>query len=176
MLAGSMSHRTLLLLLSGMLVLVAARTAVAVDHDGKILFNRDIRPFLADTCFKCHGPDSAARKADLRLDSLAGATTALEDLGDGRGALVPGHPEQSEAVRRIMTDDPEDHMPPLKSGLTLTAAQIELFKKWVAQGAVYQPHWSLIRPVAATQPDVKQTDWPRNPIDRFILARLEREH
>src|SRR5437763_10655291 len=124
-----MSHRTLLLLLSGMLVLVAARTAVAVDHDGKILFNRDIRPFLSDTCFKCHGPDSAARKADLRLDSLAGATA---DLGGGYGAIVPGHPDQSEAFRRITSDDPQDKMPPPKSGIVFSPQQVKTIEKWIA--------------------------------------------
>src|SRR5947208_6315030 len=97
------------------ILLILARAAVAAaatTAPQKILFNRDIRPFLSDTCFKCHGQDSAARKADLRLDNLQGATA---DLGEGRGAIVPGHPDQSEAVRRISTDDPEDKMPPPKS-------------------------------------------------------------
>ena len=92
----------------------------------RIQFNRDVRPILSDTCFKCHGPDSVARKADLRLDSLAGATA---DLGGGYGAIVPGHPDQSEAFRRISSDDPEDKMPPPKSGMVLSPDQVKTIEK-----------------------------------------------
>jgi hypothetical protein len=141
----------------------------------KIRFNRDVRPILSDTCFKCHGFDPAARKVDLRLDTRDGA---LHDLGGGSGAIVPGKPDESEAYRRMTADDPDDHMPPAASGLTLTRQQIEILRRWIAQGAEYEAHWSLIAP---TQPNVPETRalkggaWPRNTIDQFVLARLERE-
>ncbi len=154
------------------LVASLAGRAFATEKIGKINFNRDVRPILSDTCFKCHGPDSAARKADLRLDSLAGATA---DLGGGYGAIVPGHADQSEAFRRIISDDPEDKMPPPKSGMVLTPEQVKTIQRWIEQGAVYQPHWSLIKPVEPEVPGVNDRAWPRNPIDNFILARVEQD-
>ncbi len=157
-----------LLLLSPQ-VLFAANSSATTQ---KVIFNRDVRPILSDTCFKCHGFDANKRKADLRLDSLKGATS---DLGGGYGAIVPRHPELSEGYRRISSDDPEEKMPPAASGLTLTKQQIETLRQWIAQGAEYQPHWSLIKPVAAPLPAVKLKAWPRNSIDHFILARLEQE-
>src|SRR5215208_3057736 len=93
-------------------VFLCASSAAAADE--KIVFNRDIRPILSDTCFKCHGPDAAKRKADLRLDSRAGA---MVDLGGGQGAIVPGKPDESEAFRRLSSDDIEEKMPPPDSGL-----------------------------------------------------------
>src|SRR5687767_13725220 len=135
-------------------------------------FNRDIRPILSDTCFKCHGFDPNARKADLRLDTRDGA---LADLGGGHGAIVPGKPDESEAVRRVSSDDIEEKMPPPDWGLVLTAKQVEVFKKWIEQGAEYQPHWSLIVPAETKPPVVNDRAWPKNPIDPFILARLEKD-
>src|SRR5688572_9995695 len=119
---------------AGHLLLFAAATllpcavAVAAAPDGKVNFNRDVRPFLSDTCFKCHGFDANQRKADLRLDTRAGA---MADLGGGHGAIVPGKPDESEAFRRVSSDDIEEKMPPPDSGLTLTPRQVELFKKWI---------------------------------------------
>jgi hypothetical protein len=153
----------------------AETTVAAVAPAGaaeKVIFNRDIRPILSDTCFKCHGFDANKRQADLRLDSLEGATA---DLGGGQGAIVPGKPDESEAFRRLTSDDPEEKMPPPKSGMALTAAQVELIKRWIAQGAVYQKHWSLIAPGVVDVPPVNGRAWPRNPIDQFILARIEGE-
>ncbi|HEX8520624.1 MAG TPA: DUF1553 domain-containing protein [Tepidisphaeraceae bacterium] len=138
-----------------------------------VSFNRDVRPILSDTCFKCHGFDASKRKADLRLDSLEGAT---KDLGSGAGAIVPHHPEESEGYRRLISDDPEEKMPPPASGLTVTKEQQELIKQWIAQGAQYEAHWSLVKPVAPRVPQVQQKDWPQNPIDNFILAKLEQEN
>jgi hypothetical protein len=152
---------------------LCATVSAASAADDKIVFNRDIRPILSDTCFKCHGPDANKRKADLRLDSRAGA---MADLGGGQGAIVPGKPDESEAFRRLTSDDIEDKMPPPDSGLTLTPQQVELFRKWIAQGAEYQAHWSLISPSPDIKPPaVKETAWARNPIDDFVLARLEKE-
>jgi hypothetical protein len=136
-----------------------------------IEFNRDIRPILSDTCFHCHGPDKARRKADLRLDLEDSAKARLED----HFAIVPGQPDKSELVHRITTTDPDDRMPPADSGRQLTAPQVELLQRWIEQGAVWQPHWAFIAPKRPTLPAVKNSAWAKNEVDRFILARLERE-
>jgi len=135
-------------------------------------FNRDIRPILSEKCFVCHGPDAPNKRIRLRLDSEAGA---LADLGGGRRAIVPGHPEQSELVRRITAEDEMRRMPPTYSGSTLTGQEIELLKQWIKQGAQWQKHWSLIAPIKPELPQIKNRAWPRNEIDYFVLARLERE-
>jgi hypothetical protein len=131
----------------------------------KLQYNRDVRPILADNCFKCHGPDSAARKADLRLDQ--------RDAAMGMGAIVPGKPGESELARRIFSTSAEEQMPPPASHKKLTAAQKDVLKRWIAEGAEYQPHWSLIRPLRPELPKVKNAAWPRNAIDYFTLAQLE---
>lgn len=134
-------------------------------------FNRDIRPILSDNCFYCHGFDPKNRKADLRLDTPDGATAEH----DGSRAIVPGDPAHSELWARINSDDKDEVMPPPKAHKTVTAAQKETLKRWIEQGAKYQSHWSFIPVSAADAPAVKQADWPRNDIDRFVLARLENE-
>jgi len=156
---------------SGLTLIASALAAWAGPGGSGITYNRDIQPILSENCFSCHGTDSAARKAGLRLDHFETATNKLED---GAAAIVPGHPEQSEMVRRIFADD-DDHMPPAKVNKVLAPAQLALLKKWIAGGAVYEPHWSFLPPVKAPLPKVKNRTWPRNPIDDFILARLERE-
>ncbi|HSG69223.1 MAG TPA: DUF1549 domain-containing protein, partial [Planctomycetaceae bacterium] len=133
----------------------------------KLQYNRDIRPIFADTCFKCHGPDSAARQADLRVD--------LRDTAIDMGAIVPGKPDESAMIERIFSDDPDLLMPPPASHKKLTDKQKNLLKRWIAEGAEYQPHWSFIAPVKSELPKVKNEAWVRNPIDRFILKRLEQE-
>ncbi|MGV3722016.1 MAG: DUF1553 domain-containing protein, partial [Actinomycetota bacterium] len=134
---------------------------------GKLEYNRDIRPILADNCFACHGPDSAARKADLRLDRPADATAARE-----RGAaIVKGNPAASSLIKRILGDGPI--MPPAATKKHLTPQQIATLKAWVAQGANYQSHWSYIAPQRPALPAVKNQKWVRNPIDNFVLAKLE---
>jgi hypothetical protein len=130
-----------------------------------IEYNRDIRPILSDACFRCHGPDSAARQADLRLD--------VRDAAIETGAIAPGKPEESELVRRILSEDPDELMPPASSHKSLTQRQKELLQQWIAAGAEYQPHWSLIPPQRPPVPAVRNASWVRNPIDAFILARLE---
>src|SRR5260221_2820289 len=132
-------------------------------------FNRDVRPILSGNCFKCHGPDDKQRKAGLRLDSRQGAMAAL---ASGYRAVVPGNPAMSALVKRIFSTG-GDMMPPAFANKTMTAAQKESLKQWVAAGAEYRPHWPFVPPVQAPLPAVKQTSSPRNPIDRFILARLE---
>lgn len=138
---------------------------------GAIHYNRDIRPILSDNCFACHGPDSASRKAGLRLDRFEDAVASRK----GDRAIVPGKPEESSLVTRIVTTDEDDIMPPPKSHKKLTGAQIDLLKRWVAQGAPYELHWSFIPPERPPVPRVQNTKWVRNSIDQFVLARLEQE-
>ncbi|MFO0908076.1 MAG: DUF1553 domain-containing protein [Isosphaeraceae bacterium] len=130
-----------------------------------IEYNRDIRPILADNCFTCHGPDSAARKADLRIDK--------RDAAIDNGAIVPGKPDESTLVERLFTTNKKEVMPPPSTKKVLTPAQKDLLKRWIASGANYQPHWSLIPPVKPAPPAVKNEAWVRNPVDRFILSALE---
>ncbi len=134
-------------------------------------YNHDVRPILAENCFPCHGPDSAARKAGLRLDRFDGATAALKD---DTHAIVPGKADQSELIRRVTATD-DDVMPPAKTQKTLTAQEKQTLARWIADGAKYQPHWSFIPPVRGELPRVRNSRWVRNPIDAFILARLETE-
>ncbi len=138
----------------------------------KIEFNQQIRPILMENCFSCHGVDSASRKASLRLDLFAEATAPRKDA---KPAIVPGKPNESELVSRIMTTDEDDIMPPAKSHKVLTAEQRALLKEWIAQGATYQEHWSLIAPTRPQVPQVKNKGWAKTPIDTFVLARLEQK-
>ena len=154
-----------------LLLLASLAVAAGGSATGKVAYNRDIQPVLAENCFTCHGADSAARKAGLRLDHFETATNKLED---GAVAIVAGRPDKSEMIRRIFAED-DDHMPPAKVNKVLKPEQKELLKKWIAGGAIYEPHWSFIPPVKAPLPRVKNKKWIRNPIDNFILARLELE-
>jgi Protein of unknown function (DUF1549)/Planctomycete cytochrome C len=137
----------------------------------RVEFNRQIRPILSNRCFRCHGPDANHRKADLRLDTAEGAKA---DLGD-RHAVVPGNSNASELIARILSTDDAERMPPPDAGKPLDAEEISLLRRWIEQGADYQPHWSFTPPCRPPVPQVRLADWPRNDIDRFVLARLERE-
>jgi hypothetical protein len=137
-----------------------------------IAFNRDIRPILSENCFPCHGADSAARKANLRLDRFE---EAIAPRKDSKPAIVPGKPQASALVYRINASDPDDVMPPPKTHKVLTAQQKDLLQGWISAGAKYEPHWSLIPPTKVGSPEVHNRRWVRNPIDDFILARLEQE-
>ena len=134
-------------------------------------FNRDVRPILSDNCFHCHGPDAANRKGHRRLDTFEGATAERE----GIRALVPGRPDESEAWLRLTSPHDDERMPPAEAHKTVTTGQKETLRRWIAGGARYERHWAYkpLRPIAP--PAVKNESWVRNPIDRFILARLERE-
>ncbi len=135
-------------------------------------FNRDVVGILSANCFKCHGPDAANRKSGLRLDRREMATKPAES---GKTAIVPGKPEESELARRIASVDDEQRMPPPDSNKHLTDGQKQTLREWIAQGAEYKEHWSFASPKKTDPPAVKKTDWPKNEIDRFVLARLEAE-
>src|SRR5436190_8813560 len=155
-----------------LLMTVAVWTGAVWATEPKVDFNRDVRPILSDTCFTCHGPDDAKRKSGLRLDFKE---TAYKPAKSGKTAIVPGDVAHSELIRRITTADEDDRMPPADSGKQLSKEQIEILKKWVAQGAAYRGHWAFEAPVRSELPEVKDKSWPRNEIDRFILAKLEAE-
>ncbi len=156
-------------IMAGLLVAGLAGPAFA---DTKIDFNRDIRPIISNKCFACHGPDAKKVKGDLRLD-LRDRATRVGD--DGRGPVVPGKPEMSDLVRRIFAADKSKRMPPPSSNKTLTEAEKQTLKTWIAQGAEYKTHWAFAPLARPKLPSVKDTTWPRNAIDRFILARLAKE-
>ncbi|MFN4258760.1 MAG: PSD1 and planctomycete cytochrome C domain-containing protein [Gemmataceae bacterium] len=156
--------------LIGVVVYVTSSRADGPEPE-KIDFNTHIRPILSDNCFACHGPDEKTRKGKLRLDTDA---DFLADRG-GYKLLVANDVNQSELFRRIVTSNPREQMPPPKSGKQLTAEQIALLKRWIEQGAEYRKHWAFIPPKRPELPKVKNTTWPRNPLDYFILARLEQE-
>ncbi len=151
-------------------MLACARPAIAAEP---VAFNRDVRPILSDRCFACHGPDASHREAGLRLDLRLAAVTALES---GQTAIVAGHPEASELIRRVTTTEASDRMPPGDHQKPLTAAQVDVLKRWIAEGAVYEDHWSFTPVTRPAVPEVASPAWPAaHPVDRFIQARLARE-
>jgi hypothetical protein len=137
--------------------------------DRRVEYNRDVRPILSDNCFFCHGPDPKHREAKLRLDTREGA---IEDR-EGSIAVVPGKPDESELIDRITSDDKVMVMPPPKSHKTLTPAQKETLRRWIAEGAEYQPQWAYIPPKRHPVPALKDPALVRNPIDAFIQQALE---
>lgn len=149
-----------------LVTVVFPQPVTAVEPTGAnadaIVFNRDIRPILADNCFACHGPDKNSRKADLRLDQREAAVDS--------GVLIPGDPDGSVLWQRLISESPDEVMPPPRTNKHLTADQKDLLRRWIASGAEYQPHWSLI-PLPDTIP-VPTSDtlngWVRNPIDAFV--------
>jgi len=147
-------------------LLVAGLLGAAESAD-TVRFNRDIRPIMSDTCFHCHGFDPKSRKGGLRLDLRE---EALKAGKSGEIAIIPGKPEQSEIIKRIFSTDAEDVMPEKESHKTLTAAQKELFRRWVAQGAVYEPHWAYKPLETPAIPAIPAGG--KNPIDAFIGAKL----
>src|SRR5579872_2494270 len=130
---GAMLSTRAIAIVAGVLL---AFVQFAAADDKSPIFNRDIRPILSDKCFKCHGPDSAARKADLRLD--------IRDIAVKAEAIVPGKPDESLLVERVFSDDPQQVMPPPGSGKMLTANEKDKLRQWIAAGAEYQSHWSFI--------------------------------
>jgi hypothetical protein len=146
------------LLAAGALLLAALRS-----YAEPVVFNRDIRPILSDTCFHCHGPDKNARKAGLRLDIRE---EALKPAASGDIPIVPGKPESSEVAKRVLTDDTDELMPPPKAHKPLSPQQKELIRRWIAEGAVYQKHWSYEPPVKTPVPA------GRHGVDEMVQRRL----
>ena len=136
-----------------------------------VSYNFDIRPILSDKCFICHGPDGNKRQAGLRLDIAENAYKALEENPIAH-AIVPGDPFRSEVYMRITSEDSARRMPPVESNLSLTEREIKLIRKWIEQGAEYEPHWAFVPPVKQEIPEVENEHWPRNEIDHFILEKL----
>ena len=157
----------------GLALASAASPAARTGQAGAppVSFNRDIRPILSNNCFACHGPDATKRETEFHFDTKEGAFA--ED-----GIIVPGSAAGSMLVKRITNPDPEKRMPPPDSGHALTAKQIELLRRWIDEGAKWDTHWAYTAPVRPEPPSaerLRKDDWVRNPIDRFILARLEAE-
>jgi hypothetical protein len=142
--------------------------AAAIDY------NWHIRPILSDHCFRCHGPDPSSRKAGLRLDDRSAALAELPET-PGKHAIVPGDPAASELVRRIHAANVDERMPPESTHKALSAEQKALLERWITAGAEYRPHWAFIPPRRAAVPGPARADAARNDVDRFVLARLERE-
>ncbi|MBK6995237.1 MAG: DUF1553 domain-containing protein [Lewinellaceae bacterium] len=138
----------------------------------QISYNFHVRPILSDKCFVCHGPDKNQLKAGLRLDQAETAYAPLKET-KGRFAIVPGKPEESELMHRITSQVPEYQMPTPESHLgALSEREINILKKWIEQGAVYEKHWALLPPEKADLPQIKDKKWPQNEIDYFTLAKM----
>ncbi len=137
---------------------------------GEVRYNRDVRPILSNHCFKCHGPDQ--KKGGLDLQSRE---AALKDNKSGQPAIVPGKSAESELIRRVLGEGDGPRMPPKGKSELLTKAQVATLRAWIDQGAKYEEHWAYVKPATPPLPAVKNKAWPRNAIDHFVLARLERE-
>ncbi|WP_437207264.1 DUF1553 domain-containing protein [Planctomicrobium sp. SH664] len=161
-----------LILQQGLLLLALTKGTAAAERE--LDFSREIKPILSNACFQCHGPDAEDRQGGtngLRLDERE---AALEDLG-GYAAIRPGDPDASEIVRRMTSSDADLRMPPASSGKKVTPQETELIRKWIQQGAKYAGHWSYQPPVRPELPPVQNTEWGLNPVDAFVLLRLETE-
>ncbi len=148
-----------------------AQTSAATAKERPVDFDREIRPILSDNCFACHGPDEQARQAKLRLDTKEGM---FADRG-GYQVIVGGKSAASRLYLRVSSKDPGFRMPPVYSNRSLTPQQVELVRQWIDQGAQWRVHWAFVPPNRPATPQVKGQSWPRNPIDNFVLARLESE-
>ncbi|MCR9198038.1 MAG: DUF1553 domain-containing protein [Planctomycetaceae bacterium] len=162
---SSLTIRRVLLAAGGLITLSSLATPLVAQE--RLQFNRDVRPILAEHCFSCHGFDSASREADLRLD--------LRDAAVAAAAIVPHDVDGSEAIARVTADDPDVVMPPPEFKKPLSAEQVATLKRWIEEGAEYQKHWAFLAPQPPAVPDVTPASWPRNPIDHFVLRRLQQE-
>jgi hypothetical protein len=155
------------------IALASLAFAFAASRGAEVSFNRDVRPILSDACFQCHGPDEAERKSGLRLDLR---DAALKPAKSGSIAIVPGKPEESELLLRVRAHDADEKMPPPKSKKTIKPEQIELLRKWIAEGAEYQGHWAFLpvqKPAVPALPP--RGEIPVKAIDAFVSARLAKE-
>jgi hypothetical protein len=150
-----------------LVTVVAAQARAERQTDRRLSFNRDVRPILSNSCFACHGPDEGQRAADLRLDDRQ---SSVNDLA----VISPGEPESSEMIRRILSEDEAEAMPPPDSHVaSLSLEQREILIRWIREGAEYETHWAFVPPERGELPEVKSDDWVREPIDAFVLAALE---
>ncbi len=167
-------HPTRICLMKNVCLFLVSYGALIFTHtasaDDRIEYGTDVRPLLSKYCLACHGPDAAARKADLRLDIQA---TATQSLASGARAVVAGDPEHSEMLRRLFSSDQAVAMPPADYGKKPTPDEIAVLKTWITQGAEYTEHWAYVKPKRPEVPAVSDPAWISNPLDAFILARLE---
>jgi len=161
---------SLLRLIAPIQSILAMFEVACLAASGAIDFNREVGPILSDRCYPCHGPDEKTRKAGLRLDTFEGATAARKS---GVRAIVPGKANESALVSRIHSTDPDEQMPPSKLNRPLSAKEKDILVRWIGEGAVYSTHWAFKSPLRHSAPALKNRDWPRNEIDRFILDKLE---
>ncbi len=154
-----------------LLATFALIATTARADDPRVDFDRQIRPILADKCFACHGPDAEARQSGLRLDIRA---EAIEPADSGVIAIVPGKPDESRLLKLVSNRSLKTAMPPKKTGKSVSEAEAKLLRDWIAQGAEYQAHWSFLPPRAVELPVTHGGEWSRNPIDRFLAAKMEK--
>ena len=164
-------HRCLVLVLV-LGVAATLTTTRGFAADDLVDFNRDIRPLFSNICYECHGPDAKQRKTEWRLDTKEGA---FSELDSGEKAIVPGHSGESELYRKISAADADERMPPADFAKQLKPAQVELIKRWIDQGGKWRGHWAFEKPIRPQPTAVKKVAAVQNPIDQFVLARLEKE-
>ncbi|MCK5922677.1 MAG: DUF1549 domain-containing protein, partial [Methylococcales bacterium] len=149
------------LVITGFLLLLGADASA----DSLVEFNRDVRPILSENCFACHGPDSGSREADLRLD--------MEEAAKADGVIIAGNAAKSKLIKHILSKDPDELMPPADSHKKLSDAEKKTLSDWINAGAKWEGHWSFIAPQRPELPKLSDSKkWVRNPIDQFVLARL----
>src|SRR5258705_6670101 len=154
------------ILFACLILITTVEVAMAATRP-PVSYGRDISPILSDKCYRCHGPDAAARQAELRLDTREGLSKKV---------VAAGQPDKSELVERIFSDDEDERMPPPDSKLSLSADQKELLRRWITEGAKFAEHWAFQPlPDKIPIPAVQDESWPRQPLDRFVLAHLETE-
>lgn len=152
--------------LAGCTIWLGAASWAIGETRPPVSFDREVRPILSDKCYRCHGPDAESRQADLRLDTRDGLLDHV---------VVPGKPDESEVVSRIFSDADDVRMPPPESKITLSAEQKNLLRRWIAEGAVFAEHWAFVElPPSVPTPAVSDNAWPRQPVDHFVLSRLEK--
>jgi hypothetical protein len=153
----------------------AAPTTAPAPAVEKISFSSQVRPILSNSCFACHGPDSHNQTSPFRLDTEEHSRANLAKAGEPpRYGVVPGKPEESLLLQRVITKDPHEAMPPpYAKKPALTEEQIATLTEWIRQGGEYEPHWAFVAPVKPPVPEVKDKAWPRSPIDNYVLAKLE---
>jgi mono/diheme cytochrome c family protein len=179
----SVGYPLTVLALAGALVSIAtiradegqpqAAAAVSASSERPIDYNWDVRPILSDNCFRCHGPDEKGRQVNLRLDTAEGAYAALRRAGTH--AIVPGKPDESQLIFRVTHQNAALRMPPRTTNKVLSPEQVEILRRWIAQGAEYKPHWAFVPPRKPVPPVVMASHRVVNDIDRFVSSRLERE-